>query len=169
VVVPLQAEAVLGGHVALEDLEGLELELDHLPAGAAQEVIVVVPAEGGLVALHLAGDDGRLEDPGLGEERERPVDRGLRPADPPLLQVGDQVVDRIVTLPRERRLDDGGARLGEPQILLVEEALESLQRFLRARVQGPPSMRPGLTTFDTLATSRRGCQRSHSQRNPEIL
>ncbi len=43
--VPLEPEPVLGGDVALQDLEGLELELDHLPAPRAEQVVVVVPPQ----------------------------------------------------------------------------------------------------------------------------
>ncbi len=139
---PLQPEAVLGRHLALQDLEGLELELHHLSAPGAEEVIVVVAAVGGLVALHLAGDDRRLEDAGLGEERQRPVDRRLRAPDAPRLEIGDEVVDGVVPLPRERGLDDGRTGLREPQVLLVKEALEPLQRLLCACVQGRPPCDP---------------------------
>jgi hypothetical protein len=50
-----------------------------------------------------------------------------------------------MSLAREGRLDDRRAGLGQAQVLLVKEALEPFQGFLRARVQGRPSMRPGLT------------------------
>jgi hypothetical protein len=138
VVVPLEPEAVLRGHLALQDLERLELELDHLSAPGAPEVVVVVPAEGRLVALHLARDDRRLEDAGLGEERQGAIDGRLGAADPALLQVADEILDGVMALAREGRLDDGRAGLGQAEVLLVKEALEPLQGFLRARVQGRP-------------------------------
>jgi hypothetical protein len=136
VVVRLEPEAVPGGDLALEDLERLELELDHLAASPAQEVVVVVAPEGSLVAAVVAGHDGRLQDAGLGQQRQRPVDGRLGAADPAPPQVGDEVVDGVVPLARHRRLDDGGARLRQPELLLVKEALEAVQRLLRACVQG---------------------------------
>jgi hypothetical protein len=138
VVVPLEAEAVPGRDLALQDLERLELELDHLPAAAAQQVVVVVAPERGLVALPVAGHDGGLEDPRLREQRQGAVDGGLGPADPALLEVSDQILDGIVPLAREGRLDDGGARLRQPELPLVEEALEAIQRLLCPCIQGLP-------------------------------
>ena len=68
VVVALEPEAVARRDLTLEHLEGLELELDHLLAGPAAQVIVVVASEGRLVAARLAREDGRLEDARLREE-----------------------------------------------------------------------------------------------------
>lgn len=112
--VPLQPKAVLGSHLALEDLEGLEFELDHLSALAAEQVVMVVPAEGGLVALHLAGDDRRLEDAGLGEEGKGAIDGGLGAANPTRLEISDELVDGVMSLTRQRGLDDGRTGLRQP-------------------------------------------------------
>src|SRR4030042_1222948 len=91
--VALEREPVARGDIALEDLERLELELHDLPAADADQVIVVLLAEGRLVALTISSHDGRLQDTGGSEQRQGPVDRGLRAADPPQLPIPDGIPD----------------------------------------------------------------------------
>src|SRR4051812_4101199 len=99
-------EAVFAGDAILELLDALVLELDDVAAGGADQVIVVVPIEGGLVARLAA-----FEVPGGGEARVRedlhgPVDGGGADAGVALLGLVDQLVDREVTALGEEGVDD---------------------------------------------------------------
>ena len=157
--VGVEPEAVACRDLLLKDLERLELELDHLSAPRAEQVVVVVAAEGGLVAASLPRNDGRLENSRLREERQRPVDGRLRASDPPRLQIADEILDRIVTLARQRRLHDRGPRLGQAEIPLVEEPLESIECLLRPCVQSQTLRATWSHNHATLAAQRRRCQR----------
>ena len=126
---PLEPEAVACRHLALEDLDGLELELHHLPAAAADDVVVVDAPERGFVVPCITSNDSRLYDTGLGEEREGPIDGGLGAANPAAPEIGDQVLDGEVPPALERRLDDGRARGGEAEGLLREEPPEAQERL----------------------------------------
>jgi hypothetical protein len=92
----LEPEPVPARDLALEDLERVDLELDHLPARAADEVIVMLTVVRRLVALRVAGDDRAPDEARLGEKRERAVDGRLRAADPARPEIRDEVLDRVV-------------------------------------------------------------------------
>src|SRR5690349_16762899 len=123
---PLEGEPEPARDLALQDLDGVELELDDLAAAAADEVVVVLPADRGLVARRLGGDDRLLDDPGLRQERQRAIDRGLRAADAAPAQVLDEVLDGEVAVALEDGLGDGAPRRGEAEVARREEALERL-------------------------------------------
>ena len=125
--VALEREPVAGSDVALQDLERLELELHDLAAADADQVVVVLLAEGSLVALSISSHDSRLQDAGGSEQRQGPVDGGLRAAYPPLSQIRDQILDREVAGSSQNGLDDGGTGGGEAKATACQKPLEALE------------------------------------------
>src|SRR5438270_4992026 len=119
-------EAVLLGHPVLKLLDALVLELGDVAAGGADQVIVVVPIQGRLVAGLSALEVPRRREPGVGEDLHRPVDGGGPDARIALLGLLHQFVDREVAGLREEGVDDQVAlprRLQPPRRDPAGEAL----------------------------------------------
>src|SRR5256714_3891596 len=119
-------EAVLLGHPVLKLLDSLVLELGDVAAGGADQVIVVVPIQGRLVAGLTALEVPRRRQPGVGEDLHRPVDGGGTDARIALLGLLHQLVDGEVAGLREERVDDQVAlprRLQPPRRDPAGEAL----------------------------------------------
>src|SRR5438270_12949688 len=119
-------EAVLLGHPVLKLLDSLVLELGDVAAGGADQVVVVVPVQGPLVAGLPPFEVPRRRQPGVGEDLHRPVDGGGSDARIALLGLLHQPVDREVAGLREEGVDDQVAlprRLQPPRRDPAGEAL----------------------------------------------
>src|SRR5690606_10816115 len=71
-------EAVGARDAVLERLDAVVLELDDLPAGGADEVIVVIAPHRGLVARLAIAEVARVGEAAVVQQLHGPVDRGHR-------------------------------------------------------------------------------------------
>jgi hypothetical protein len=147
VVVPLEAEAVTGCDLPLQDLERLELELDDLAAAEAHDVIVMLPPYRSLVTPNIARENGGLYNARLGEQRQRPVDGRLRTADAAPPEVGHEVLDGEMALALEDGIQDRSASRCQPQASRGEVAFEASQRALGRTLTGAGCERAILPTL----------------------
>src|SRR5205807_9447692 len=89
-------EPVLAGDEVLQFLDALVLELDDGVAARADEVIVVVTADGRLVARLAVLEVPRAREPRVGEDLHGAVDGGRADVLVPLLHLAEQLVDAEV-------------------------------------------------------------------------
>src|SRR4051812_17604549 len=99
-------------HAILQLLDALVLELDDVAARGADQVIVVVPVERGLVARLPALEVARAGEAGVGEDLHGAVDGGGADAGVPRRHLLEQLVDREMAVLREEGVDDQVALLG---------------------------------------------------------
>ena len=127
-----QAEAESLRDVALKNLDRLELELHDLAAACADQVVVMFSLERSLVPRALAlRHERHLEEPRLDQERQDPVDGGgVGIDDAALAELLQQIVDREVASPLERRARDGVADRRPLQASLPHRAPQPFQRPL---------------------------------------
>lgn len=128
-----QFEAVLGRQITLEHLESFEMKLDHSVAAAADEVIVMLLAEGGFVSTSFARKHGRLYDSGFHQQRQGAVHRRARGIDALRLHVMGQVLYAEVAYPRECGSNYRFSHVGDPKGTAVQEVSESVDGLFHGR------------------------------------
>src|SRR5216684_2339933 len=126
--VPRHLEAVVAGDHVLQLLDALVLELDDLVAAGADQVVVVMPADGGLVARLPVVEVARAGQARVGEDLHGPVDRGRADVLVARLHLAEQLVHAEVPAGGEEGVDDQVPLPGGLEPPLCDPAREPLAR-----------------------------------------
>lgn len=131
---PLEPEAVSRRDLALEDLEGLELELHDLAAAATNQVVVVFAPHRHLVAPSFSSSDGMLKYSSLNQQWQYAIDGCLGAADPARFEIRREILDREMARVLQHGLDNGPAGCREPESPAREKSFEPHHRLRDRRI-----------------------------------
>ena len=120
-------EGVLVGDARQHPLEPLVLELDHVAAPLADQVLVVRLRRHRLVALEAFAEVVRPHEAALHQHLERAVDGGGADGFVTLSQAADDGVHRGMVFGEEDDLGDEVALAGDRQAVIAEVAAETVE------------------------------------------